>query len=95
MSETTTPGPADTGGPGDRRRDYRQQMESWLPTVKVTAAAFVLARVIAGLLYGVEARDPGVFVAIPILLSLVALAAVWLPARRASLVAPVIALRTE
>jgi predicted permease len=59
------------------------------------AAAFALARVIAGFLYGVQARDPGVFVGIPILLSLVALLAVWFPARRASHVAPVIALRTE
>jgi predicted permease len=59
------------------------------------AAALALARVIAGFLYGVQARDPGVFVGVPILLSLVALFAVWLPARRASLVAPVIALRAE
>jgi len=59
------------------------------------ASAFALARVISGFLYGVQARDPGVFVGIPILLSLVALVAVWFPARRASRVAPVIALRTE
>ncbi|RPI57062.1 MAG: ABC transporter permease [Acidobacteria bacterium] len=59
------------------------------------AAALALARVITGFLYGVQARDPGVFVGIPILLSLVALLAVWFPARRASRVAPVIALRTE
>ncbi len=59
------------------------------------AAALAMARVIAGFLFGVQARDPGVFVGIPVLLSLVALVAVWLPARRASQVAPVIALRTE
>jgi predicted permease len=59
------------------------------------AAAFAMARVITSFLFGVQARDPGVFVGIPILLSLVALVAVWLPARRASHVAPVIALRTE
>jgi ABC-type antimicrobial peptide transport system permease subunit len=59
------------------------------------AAALGLARVVAGLLFGVQARDPGVFIGIPALLSLVALVAVWLPARRASRVAPVIALRTE
>ncbi len=57
------------------------------------AAALALARVIAGFLYGVQARDPGVFIGIPILLSVVALVAIWLPARRASRVAPVIALR--
>ena len=59
------------------------------------AVALAMARVIAGFLFGVQARDPGVFVGIPVLLSLVALVAVWLPARRASQVAPVIALRTE
>ena len=59
------------------------------------AAAFAMSRVIAGFLFGVQARDPGVFVGIPILLSLVALVAVWLPALRASRVAPVIALRAE
>jgi predicted permease len=59
------------------------------------AVALAMARVIAGFLFGVQARDPGVFVGIPVLLSLVALLAVWLPARRASQVAPVIALRTE
>ncbi len=59
------------------------------------AAAFAMTRVIAGFLFGVQARDPGVFVGIPILLSLVALVAVWLPALRASRVAPVIALRAE
>ena len=58
-------------------------------------AAFALARVIAGFLYGVQARDPGVFVAIPVLLSVVALAAVWFPACRASRVDPVIALRYQ
>ena len=59
------------------------------------AAAYGLARVIASFLYGVQAHDPGVFVAIPVLLSLVALLAVWLPARRASRVDPVIALRYQ
>ena len=59
------------------------------------AAAFGLARVIASFLYGVQAHDPGVFVSIPVLLSLVALFAVWLPARRASRVDPVIALRYQ
>ena len=59
------------------------------------AAAFGLARVIASFLYGVQAHDPGIFVSIPVLLSLVALFAVWLPARRASRVDPVVALRYQ
>jgi predicted permease len=57
--------------------------------------AFGLTRVIAGFLFGVQARDPLVFVGVPVLLSLVTLAAVWIPARRASVVSPVVALRYD
>jgi putative ABC transport system permease protein len=59
------------------------------------AAAFGLARLITTFLFGVTARDPVVFIGVPIILALVALFAVWLPARRASLVDPIIALRYE
>ena len=59
------------------------------------AAAFGLARLISTFLYGVTARDPLVFVGVPMLLSIVALLAVWIPARRASHVDPIIALRYE
>ena len=58
-------------------------------------ASFWLARLITTFLFGVTARDPLVFGGIPILLSAVALLAVWLPARRASKVDPLIALRYE
>jgi putative ABC transport system permease protein len=59
------------------------------------AAAYGLTRVIATFLFGVTARDPLVFVSVPLLLSGVALLGVWLPARRAARVDPVVALRTE
>ena len=58
-------------------------------------AAFALARYISSFLYGVAKWDPLVFGAVPVALTLVALFAVWLPARRASRVDPIIALRYE
>ena len=62
------------------------------------AAAYALTRfvaAIAGFLFGVEPSDPAVFTAVPIVLTLVAFAAVWFPARRASRIDPIEALRYE
>jgi len=59
------------------------------------ASSFGLARVIANLLFGVTPRDPLVFTAAPLLLAAVAFIGVYLPARRAVRVDPVIALRAE
>jgi ABC-type antimicrobial peptide transport system permease subunit len=59
------------------------------------AAAFGLSQLITAFLFGVTARDPLVFIAMPVILTAVALAAVWIPARRASRVDPLIALRAE
>jgi putative ABC transport system permease protein len=59
------------------------------------ASAFGLTRFIGSFLFGVQALDPVVFVSIPILLTAVALVAVWIPARRASRVDPVFALRAQ
>jgi ABC-type antimicrobial peptide transport system permease subunit len=58
-------------------------------------AAFGLTRLIASFLFGVKSWDPFVFVTVPILLSLVALLAVWLPATRAARLDPMQALRVE
>ena len=59
------------------------------------AGAFGLAQLITSFLFGVTAKDPLVFAGVPILLGAVALIAVWLPARRASQVDPLTALRYE
>ena len=57
--------------------------------------AFGLARFISSFLFGVKTWDPIVFIAVPVLLSAVALFTVWLPARRASRIDPIDALRHE
>jgi len=58
-------------------------------------AAYFLANVLASVLFEVEPRDVTVFVSVPVILILIALAAVWIPARRASRVDPIEALRYE
>jgi ABC-type antimicrobial peptide transport system permease subunit len=58
-------------------------------------AAWGLTRLMASFLFEVQARDPAVFVVMPLVLTIVSLVAVWLPARRASTVNPLIALRSQ
>jgi predicted permease len=59
------------------------------------AGAFVLTRFMRALLFGVNASDPATFAAIALLLTLVALAACYVPARRAARIDPVVSLRAE
>jgi putative ABC transport system permease protein len=56
-------------------------------------AAFLATRLLAGLLYGVETTDLPTITGVALLLALVAVLACWLPARRASALDPMIALR--
>jgi ABC-type antimicrobial peptide transport system permease subunit len=59
------------------------------------ASAYGLTKLIATLLYGVKARDPIVFVGMSVFLTVASLLAVWFPARRATRIDPVDALRCE
>ena len=58
-------------------------------------AAFVFARLVSGMLYGIQSTDPPTFAAVAFLLALVALLASYVPARRAARIDPMISLRCE
>jgi predicted permease len=60
-----------------------------------TICAAMMVRAVAGLLYGVNPFDPATFIGVPLLLALVSLLACYVPARRATHVDPLIALRSE
>jgi predicted permease len=82
---------------GDVRRLFLRQglTLSLAGTVLGLAAALLLTPVMSSLLYGVGPMDPITYAAVAIFLGTVTVAATYLPARRASHVPPVIALRTR
>jgi putative ABC transport system permease protein len=58
-------------------------------------ASFLCARLFSSLLFGISAADPLTFMVTPALLSLAALVACYIPARRATKVDPLVAIRAE
>jgi ABC-type antimicrobial peptide transport system permease subunit len=58
-----------------------------------TVAAWVAGRTLSGFLFGITAADPLTYAVMVVLLSVVAVASGWLPARRASRIDPIVALR--
>jgi putative ABC transport system permease protein len=86
---------------GAQRRDVsglviRQGMKPVLIGIVIgLSSAFFLTRLMSGLLFRVSANDPLTFAGIALLLVTVALLACWLPARRATQVDPMIALKSQ
>ena len=60
-----------------------------------TAASFVVSRLIASLLFGTQPNDPPTFLSMILSLGMVAIMAGYVPARRASRIDPMVALRNN
>ena len=86
---------------GAQQRDVRRfvlRQGAVLAGLGVTiglVGAFATARFLSSLLFGITPTDPASFIGVALLLSLVAMTAAYLPARRATQVDPMVALRYE
>ena len=86
---------------GAQRRDVMAMIVAqgmvltMIGTAVGVVSALLVTRMMSSLLFGVSAADPVTFAAIPVLLAAVAFVACWVPARRATRVDPLVALRTE
>ena len=58
-------------------------------------AAWMLSRVSSSFLYGIKPHDALTFATVPLVLTVIALVACWIPARRAASINPMEALRVE
>jgi putative ABC transport system permease protein len=67
----------------------------WIGVITGLAAAYGITRLLGSLLYGVQSSDPATFAAVAVVVTLVAAVATFVPARRASVVAPSEALRHQ
>ena len=90
------------GGENDRRssRDDKRVTLQGMKLALIGMAlgvlgSFALTRVMKSLLFGVGPTDPVTFAVVPLLLSVVAFVACYIPARRATRVDPLVALRCE
>jgi ABC-type antimicrobial peptide transport system permease subunit len=84
----------------ERRHVMRQVMGRAMQLAGAGVAAglvgaLLLTRLLTKMLYGVSATDPTTFVGLALVLTSIALLASWMPARRATRVDPVVALRND
>ena len=81
--------------PGSVRDGWARLKPALAGIIVGTTAALAAGHVMASLLYGVGARDPVTFVAVPLMVVSTVVLACVVPARRASLTSPAVALRAE